>query len=282
MARSYYAHPKEIYYTEREFKELEIIKRSFPVVEIINPAEYQESPYRPHSDMSFYYGLINSCDIVVYSDLAGFLTAGVAQEVKYALDHGKEVYRLDWRTGQLIKVQEVPKEKMLNIEESQLLLDAIFSTFLDDTEIAQQIDIISSKRGTCFCDTIRLLLKNIDEALLVKRASQDRSLVHVLSRFYHWWQEPDGVRYNVDVSKLKNLLKEKMEASNSKSLRDFVRRELHLTKSRYRFYSEIMFSNDPTKITEIGSLKRLCDELSIPYIELERRDIRRQRFPNRP
>ena len=49
--------------------------------------------------MDFFFQLIDTCDLVIYGDLGGFVTAGVANEIEYALRQGKPVYRIDWRTG---------------------------------------------------------------------------------------------------------------------------------------------------------------------------------------
>jgi len=67
----------------------------------------------------------------------------VANEVAYALEHDKPVYRTDWRTGEIVKVNEVGKA--LTIEESRLLVDAIVYLLLDDVELANLLKTIMER-----------------------------------------------------------------------------------------------------------------------------------------
>jgi len=89
VLRVYYAHAICLYSTEREKKELELIREKFKDAEIINPVNYQN-----HS-MDFYLRLVDKCHIVVFSCLLGKVTAGVGKEVNYALKKGKDVYMLN-------------------------------------------------------------------------------------------------------------------------------------------------------------------------------------------
>ncbi len=127
--RIYYAHPVEIYSTIRERKELEIIRRNFPGAEIVNPATFQHSSGWSHG----FLNLVDSCGLVVCSDFDGFVTAGVAAEVEHVLSQGKPVYRLDWRTEELVNINEV--KEALSITETRLLSEALTQLMLDDVEM---------------------------------------------------------------------------------------------------------------------------------------------------
>jgi len=94
-----------VYGTRREREELEIIRRKAPGAEIVNPAHYSGDPSKTHEHMEFYHGLVDDCDVVVYSDIGGeFISAGVGQEVEYALERGKSVYRIDHKARRLVRV----------------------------------------------------------------------------------------------------------------------------------------------------------------------------------
>ena len=87
--RVYYAHAICLYGTEREKKEMMLIRERFKDAEIINPANY------PDHSMDFYLRLVDKCQIVVFSRLSGKVTSGVGKEVKLALDTDKDVYVLN-------------------------------------------------------------------------------------------------------------------------------------------------------------------------------------------
>ena len=89
VLRVYYAHAICLYGTEREKKELVLIREKFKDTEIISPANYQNRP------MDFYLRLVDKCHIVVFSRLLGKVTAGVGKEVNHALKKGKDVYMLN-------------------------------------------------------------------------------------------------------------------------------------------------------------------------------------------
>lgn len=89
VLRVYYAHAICLYGTEREKKELVLIREKFKDAEIINPANYQ------NRSMDFYLRLVDKCHIVVFSRLLGKVTAGVGKEVNHALKKGKDVYMLN-------------------------------------------------------------------------------------------------------------------------------------------------------------------------------------------
>lgn len=97
VLRVYYAHAICLYGTEREKKELLLIREKFKDAEIINPVNYQGHL------MDFYLRLVDKCHIVVFSRLLGKVTAGVGKEVNYALKKDKDVYMLNSESLILIK-----------------------------------------------------------------------------------------------------------------------------------------------------------------------------------
>ena len=89
VLRVYYAHAICLYDTEREKKEVKVIRERFNDPEIINPVNYPNN-----SSMEFYFRLVDKCQIVVFSCLLEKITSGVGKEVNYALTKGKKVYML--------------------------------------------------------------------------------------------------------------------------------------------------------------------------------------------
>ena len=268
--RIYYAHPMEIYHTPREFKEIEIIKRYYPQAEIINPAHFQDRPGALHSNIDFFYNLVDSCDILIYSDLGGFVTAGVALEVKRALEQGKPVYRLDWRTGELIQVHEL--KNALSLEETQSIIDAMAYLALDDVEIANIINNVLSKQQSK-ADLLNVISSIANNPEYQRRDRiKESSSINILSRFYHWWQEPGNASHIVDMGKLKDMISAKLRELGEKSMRSYILKTLGLSKTRYDYYTYLLKDRAP-KPVEVRVLKRLCDDFKIPYVTLEERNV---------
>ncbi len=117
----YYAHAICLYDTEREKKELALIREKVKDAEIINPVNYQN-----HS-MDFYLRLVDKCHIVVFSCLLGKVTAGVGKEVNYALKKGKDVYMLNGVNLIPIKspVKYISRQSTRELYQEWLLRDKI-------------------------------------------------------------------------------------------------------------------------------------------------------------
>ena len=81
LLKVYYAHPVETYDTIRERKEVEFIKKFFPNAEVVNPADFQDLTGISHGDMDFFFQLIDTCDLVIYSDLGGFVRLGLLMKL---------------------------------------------------------------------------------------------------------------------------------------------------------------------------------------------------------
>ncbi len=134
-SKVYYAHPTFTYGTLCEKRALEIISQTFPEAKIVNPADYQ---FITHGGgMEIFYMLLDTCDAIVYTEISGFVTAGVANEIKRALEQGKDVYKLDWRTGEITKINKPPKNT-LDIQTTKLLQKTLYTQNIDDTELEQK------------------------------------------------------------------------------------------------------------------------------------------------
>ena len=117
----YYAHAIWLYGTKREKEELEQILRRFPNCTLVNPSKLK----RPEEDgMEFYKNIVAGCDSVVFSRLAGQVTAGVGIEIKHALSLGKPVYEL--RSAKLFRVRK--PVKYLSREETRELFLKLLHT----------------------------------------------------------------------------------------------------------------------------------------------------------
>ena len=112
------------YYTPFELRVLESISREFPGAEIVNPADYQACS---HGNMDFFYSLIDSCDIIVYSEvLPGYVSAGVGKEVKYGLSKDKLIFKAEVNGGELkFKRTERLEGCKLSVQETRLLNDTV-------------------------------------------------------------------------------------------------------------------------------------------------------------
>jgi len=203
--------------------------------------------------------------VVVYSDLGGFVTTGVASEVEHALSKGKPVYRLDWRTGEITKINELGKA--ISITESRALIDALNYLLLDEVELAHMIN--SRWKGN-FLNTLLDLMN--DPSLRRLDRLSELNLINLLNRFYHWWQEPAKVTVKADMEKLQEIIIERLKLLEEPNLKNYIVRTLGLPKTRYDYYIYILKKGGLRSI-ETQNLRRLCNDLKIPYIELERRKI---------
>ena len=90
--RIYYAHAIWLYGSSLEQKEIDLIGRIFPDWEIVNPSKLTR-PERV-GGLEFYKGQVERCDVVIFSRLAGKITAGVGLEVNHGLSRKKAVYEI--------------------------------------------------------------------------------------------------------------------------------------------------------------------------------------------
>ena len=93
--RIYYAHAKCIYGTSRERQEKKCIRTCFPNCAMVNPSRYEAEFSKSGLGMDYWFGHIDRCDSLIYSRLMGRVTAGVGEEIRYALSARKAVYELE-------------------------------------------------------------------------------------------------------------------------------------------------------------------------------------------
>ena len=136
MVSIYYAHPKFMYGTKHEEKEIETIAKHFQGAKITNPANVKFS-HRKRMSVYAYYASLH--DIIVYRPVVGrFITAGVYEEVEAGVWKGAKIVRISEK-GNAIILEEVskvrdypltPKEsnliaKVLRFESEQRLIEEI-------------------------------------------------------------------------------------------------------------------------------------------------------------
>ncbi len=92
----YYSHAMCTYGCSEEATALKTISRKFRRAEIVNPAVCEETC------MEFYINLVETCDVLVFSKVLGFITSGVGKEINHSLRCRKSVFEL--RENQLLPV----------------------------------------------------------------------------------------------------------------------------------------------------------------------------------
>lgn len=100
--RVFYSHPKKLYGTDAERREIAMIEKRFVGCEVVDPSS-QQSGMEPGRETEYYLGLVDTCDCLVFSRHFGNVTQGVKPEVEHALSKGKEVYEL--RDGRFIQIK---------------------------------------------------------------------------------------------------------------------------------------------------------------------------------
>ena len=115
--RVYYSHPICLYNTREEERAICIIKEHFKNADIVNPKKYY------FEGMEDYLKLVSKCDILVFQRLLGFVTAGVGQEVSFALDRHIPVYELNLTKKELHQVTAIKTEEILTREETWIIYE---------------------------------------------------------------------------------------------------------------------------------------------------------------
>jgi hypothetical protein len=100
--RVFYSHPKKLYGTEAERREIALIRKRFIGCEVVEPSSLQ-SGAEPGRETEYYLKLVDTCDCLVFSRHFGNVTQGVKPEVEHALSTGKEVYEL--RGGRFMQIK---------------------------------------------------------------------------------------------------------------------------------------------------------------------------------
>lgn len=107
-----------VYGTDDEKRELEHIRTHFQEAEIIDPGTYDDHPEKAKDSMAFCYKLLDGCQVMIFTRCLGKVTAGVGQEIIYALQKGITVYELDCN-GKLIRIKK--RVEFIGRMESRLL-----------------------------------------------------------------------------------------------------------------------------------------------------------------
>lgn len=154
--------------------------------DIIDPSKYS---HRRH-EMSFYYRLIDDADAIVYYEvLDGIISAGVASEVTYGLNHNKKIYKISL-DGEITRIDKLIGER-LSIEETRFLNETIL-------EYDIPIDVIRKKYEEVRLKYQQLTLK---EALIYACIELIPQYNKRISREYLLkWKLPR--QYKIDTKKL--------------------------------------------------------------------------------
>jgi hypothetical protein len=115
----YYAHCICIYDTEQEKRDIAIIKRLFPNVEILNPNNPEVPEHYKRKGMEYFRELIQEkCSILIFRALPnGRIPAGVAKEIEYAKEYNIPVIELPCYTNFTNRV--------MSVEDTRLFLNEI-------------------------------------------------------------------------------------------------------------------------------------------------------------
>jgi hypothetical protein len=270
----YLAHPIITYNTMIETKAIKIIERYFPDTKILNPAKHQNISHSP--SMAIYKLFVESCDILVYTDIAGFITSGVAEEIEMALEKGIDIYRLDWREGKLTKVNR-PRGYILNRRKTNQLYKLIRKHHLDEAEIEYLIEQYRKRVGA---NIDRWMAQKLAlQGLRPRKQKEEEIPLNPLEKHYHWWQEPDYTQIPIDNKKLTEIIMEKMSENKATNIGELLRKlGVKNFETSYHFIYRIV--KNLVKQPTTKGLKRLCNQLKTPYIELEKRKIfTRHNFP---
>jgi len=261
----YFAHPISTYKTIIERKALEIISKKFPKTKIINPSKYM---YIEHSaGMRLFKRFVKHSDILVYIDIAGFITAGVAVEIEEARKKGIEIYRLDWRSGKLEKVERI-KEYILDPAQTKKLNEMLKKKRIDDEMLKHKINEIFRKYGSL----IPWIALKIAANEISSQRKAGEILLNPLEKYYHWWQEPEYIQLPIDNEKIAELLNEEMKNVKAKNIGELLRKyNVGEFEASYHYCYRIL--NKLVTKSTVKGLVRLCNQLNIPYIELEKRKI---------
>lgn len=142
MVSIYYAHPKFMYGTKYEERDISAITKHFPDAKITNPAEIR---YHHQRRMEVYAYYASLHDIIVYRPVVGkFVTAGICEEIEAGFWSGTKVMRI-YEKDDSTFLEEVDKLKdyPLNPKETNLLGKAL--SLVDEPLLIEQISSLRSR-----------------------------------------------------------------------------------------------------------------------------------------
>ncbi|MGI0080936.1 MAG: hypothetical protein ACRECH_15090, partial [Nitrososphaerales archaeon] len=94
----YYAHAMCIYKTKFEKAEKKQIRKHLPSCLIIDPGSFQDNVAKKQEGMKYCFGLIDECNLLVFTRLLGKVTSGVGLEIRHAISKGIPVFELKDRS----------------------------------------------------------------------------------------------------------------------------------------------------------------------------------------
>ncbi len=241
-----------------------VVCGEFGGVRVVDPSRFG---FR-HVSMDFFYLLIDSCDVVVYVPLCGFVTAGVFDEVRYALERGKRVYRFFGGRLYLVRGLGDVRECVLDVRLTRMLYRAL--GVVDRYILELELDRICR----CCCDRARAL-EIFVECYLDRYVSRDVRL-KAERRWLHWWMDERDAQVDVDLDVFRRVVDERMREVGVDNLFALCRRS-GLSRSMWsRCY---FIYSGRTRSPRIGTLVRICDGLGISYLEFEKRDLFMGKYP---
>ena len=95
------------YSSPTEDRELAIIRKMYPLSEIVDPGQYEDNEEKTIRGMEFCLELVAQCDLLVFSRILGQVTAGVGKEIKHALRLNKPVFEL--AGDSIVLIRQLPK-----------------------------------------------------------------------------------------------------------------------------------------------------------------------------
>jgi hypothetical protein len=101
--RIYHAHAMCTYGKPIERAERKQIRNSFRNCRIVDPGSYEGNPEKSEKGLSYCFELIRTCDALVFARLLKQVTAGVGQEIAFALSKDIPVYELSGKKVKSIK-----------------------------------------------------------------------------------------------------------------------------------------------------------------------------------
>lgn len=108
MKKVYYAHSMKIYGSAREVNEFAFLYDKYSNAEVINPA------YLNYKGMKKYLEYVSKCDILVASELEGYIGKGVFCEIVRAMSDGIKVLVLRKKKGKEYALETVTGIQVLN------------------------------------------------------------------------------------------------------------------------------------------------------------------------
>ena len=103
----YYAHPIDLYGTQQEKRDVELLGNVFTDYVIFNPNSDDCEDGYALGGMEYFYNIVEQCDLVVFRGYpGGRIPAGVAGEVERATKHSIPVLELPTLVDRALSVED--------------------------------------------------------------------------------------------------------------------------------------------------------------------------------